>query len=214
MAISPDTRKPVFEGGGEDRLVRLGAGAVNYWITFVTDPLTVVFFIFWELTILRTNFFVLAAEYSVGLLSWSLLEYVGHRWLYHKGRTPAHAGHRIHHQSPEMLIAMPWFVVTALFMSLWYFLSYRLQLPFVSGLLAGLLTGFVLYGLFHHVIHHHFHFRNPLYRKLKSQHVIHHQFPDVNFGVTSHFWDHVFGTTFSRKSTKPRAPSTRQSIDY
>jgi len=209
MPISPDIQKRVVETDGEHRLVRFGAGRVNYWFTFVSDPLTVLFFIVWELTIPKTNPFVLAIEYAVGLLSWSLLEYVGHRWLYHKGRTPAHAGHKIHHQSPEVLIAMPWFVVTALFMSLWYVFAYRLEIRAASGLLAGLLTGFVFYGLFHHVIHHHFNFRNSWYRKLRTQHFIHHQFPNVNFGVTSHFWDHVFGTTFSRKSTKPGAPATR-----
>jgi sterol desaturase/sphingolipid hydroxylase (fatty acid hydroxylase superfamily) len=204
MAIHPKIEKHSFDI--TNRWIGLGAGGVNYWITFVSDPLTVVFLIFWEATVPRSSLVVLGMSYAVGLLSWSLLEYVGHRWIYHKGRTPAHDGHKIHHQSPEALLAMPWFVVTALLLSLWYVFAYRLQLQFISGYMAGLLTGFVLYGVFHHIIHHHFNLKNSWYRKLRSQHFIHHQFPDVNFGVTSRLWDHVFHTTYRRGLKKKSSP--------
>jgi sterol desaturase/sphingolipid hydroxylase (fatty acid hydroxylase superfamily) len=191
--------KRLFENRETRRSVTFGAGRVNYWTTFVTDPLTVVFLISWEATMPGSSFLVLILGYAFGLTSWTLLEYAGHRWIYHKGRTPAHEGHKIHHRSPEVLIAMPWFVVTALFLTLWYVFAYRWQLPFVSVFMAGLLTGFVLYGAFHHVIHHRFNLNYSWYRKLRTQHFVHHQFPNVNFGVTSRFWDHIFGTTYKRE---------------
>ena len=70
-----------------------------------------------------------------------------------------------------------------------------------TGVWAGLLTGFVLYGAFHHIIHHGFKLNYSWYRRLRTEHFIHHQLPNVNFGVTSRFWDHIFGTTFQKERT-------------
>jgi hypothetical protein len=33
-----------------------------------------------------------------------------HRWAYHDDRSPATPGHRLHHDDPEALIAVPFFV--------------------------------------------------------------------------------------------------------
>jgi sterol desaturase/sphingolipid hydroxylase (fatty acid hydroxylase superfamily) len=206
MALFQDARKSLFESGGQHRLT-VGVGNLNYWFTFVSDPTTVGFLLLWEIFILRTSLVLSVISFAAGLFSWSLLEYSFHRWVYHKGPTLAHAGHKVHHQSPEVLIAMPWFIVTVLFLSLWYVFAYRLQLSFISGFMAGVLTGFVLYGLFHHVIHHHFNLKYSWYRKLRTQHFIHHQFPAVNFGVTSRLWDHVFGTAY-KKEVKRRGAAT------
>ncbi len=205
MAIYQNTEEQSLGRPKESLLVSLATGRGNYWFSFVSDPLTVLFFLFWEAFVLRSSILVVTVSFGSGLLSWTLIEYVFHRWVYHKGRTPAHVGHKKHHEAPEALIAMPWFIVTAVFASVWYVLAYRLQLHFILGWLAGLLAGFVFYGVFHH-IHHHFHFKNRQYRKLRAHHFIHHQYPDVNFGVTSRLWDHVFGTTF-RKELKKTAPA-------
>lgn len=205
MATYQNTEKQSAAGPKESPLVRLATGGGNYWFSFVSDPLTVGFFLFWEAVILRSNPLVLILSMGAGLLSFSLAEYTFHRWVYHKGRTPAHVGHKKHHESPEALIAMPWFIVTAVMAGVWYVFAYWLQLHFVLGFTAGLLAGFVCYGLFHHV-HHHFHFENRRYRKLRAHHFIHHQHPDSNFGVTSRLWDHVFGTMY-RKEVKKKAPA-------
>lgn len=192
----------------EDRLVSLGIGSANYWLTFVTDPVTILFFLFWEAFILRSSPVISLFSYAAGLFAWSLVEYSFHRWIYHKGRTPAHAGHQIHHGSPETLIAMPWFVSTGLFGLFWYVFAYMLQFRFALSFAGGLLSGFVVYGAFHH-LHHHFDLKSCRYRKLRAHHFIHHRFPDVNFGVTSRLWDHVFGTTYKHKiKRRPRVNDT------
>ena len=206
MAINQNTETQSFGRPKESTLVSLATGSGNYWFSFVSDPVTVVFFLLWEAIVLRTSILALSVTFGAGLLSWSLLEYTFHRWVYHKGRTPAHVGHKKHHESPEALIAMPWFIVTAFLAGVWYIVAYRLHLRFVLPFMAGLTAGFVFYGVFHH-IHHHFHFKNRQYRKLRAHHFIHHQYPDVNFGVTSRLWDHVFGTTY-RKEIKKVAPVT------
>lgn len=197
----------------KSHLVRLASADINYWISFASDPLTVVFLVLWEAFGLHSSLLSLSISFGSGLLGWTLLEYVFHRWVYHKGETPAHIGHRIHHESPRTLIAMPWFIVTPFFGGLWYLFAYRLQFHSFSTSMAGLLTGFVVYGAFHH-IHHHYNFKGGWYRRLKTHHIIHHQFPHVNFGVTSRLWDHVFGTTYRKETRKtPPAPSEK-AFDY
>ena len=205
MAIYQSSETESIGAPKESLLVSLATGSGNYWFSFVSDPLTVVFFLFWEAVFLRSSILTVGVSFGAGLLSWSLLEYTFHRWVYHKGTTPAHVGHKKHHEMPQALIAMPWFIVTAVMGGVWYVLAYRLQLHFILGFLAGVLAGFVFYGLFHHV-HHRFHFKNRQYRRLRAHHFIHHQYPDSNFGVTSRLWDHVFRTTY-RRELKQTAPA-------
>ena len=183
---------------GQRLLNGFAAHKSNYWIGFVTDPLTALFFLFWEAVVLPSNVLVLVAVSTLGLLSWSLLEYAFHRWVYHQGRTLAHAGHKMHHNSPQVLIGMPWFLTTGFLWLVWYLVGYTLQLSYALGFMAGLVTGFNLYGAFHH-IHHHFNIKQSWYKKLRVYHKVHHQYPEVNFGVTNPFWDHVFGTTYQAK---------------
>ena len=202
------TYQKIKDNPSESHLVTLATGSGNYWFSFVSDPMTVLFFLFWEAAMLRTSVLAVSISYGAGLVSWSFLEYTFHRWVYHKGRTPAHIGHKKHHESPEALIAMPWIIVTAFMAVVWYVFAYRLHFHFVLSFWAGLLTGFVFYGIFHH-IHHHFHFKNRRYRKLRAHHFIHHQFPDVNFGVTSRLWDQVFGTTYRKENTLPASKGTQ-----
>jgi sterol desaturase/sphingolipid hydroxylase (fatty acid hydroxylase superfamily) len=207
MEIHSKIEQRHFDDPGKNHLIGLAAGEVNYWTSFISDPLTIGFFLFWEAAILRSSIISLSVGYGSGLLSWSLLEYTFHRWVYHKGRSPAHTGHKIHHESPEMLIAMPWFIVTAFLAGVWYIFAYLLQFHFILSFMAGLTSGFVFYGVFHH-IHHHFNFKNRRYRKLRAHHFIHHQFPDVNFGVTSRLWDQVFGTTHRARLKKKKSSSS------
>jgi len=195
-----DLRSPLGDSPHK-RIARLGVGPANYWLTFISDPLTVVFFIFWELVILRSRPWMVLLTFATGLASWTFIEYAFHRWVYHKGRTAAHAGHLVHHESPETLIAMPWFVVTAAFGGLWYLTTQLAQVHHVLSILAGILLGFVIYGLFHHVLHR-FDFQSRWYRRLRAHHTIHHRFPNVNFGVTSRFWDQMLRTTHLNRSRR------------
>src|SRR6266705_3365500 len=109
MAIYQNSETESIGTPKESLLVSMATGSGNYWFSFVSDPLTVLFFLFWEAAILRTSILGATASYGAGLLSWTFLEYAFHRWVYHKGHTPAHIGHKKHHESPTELIAMPWF---------------------------------------------------------------------------------------------------------
>src|SRR5260370_7116636 len=136
MAIYQNSETESIGTPKDSLLVSLATGSGNYWFSFVSDPLTVVFFLFWEAIFLRSYILVLGLSFGAGLMSFSLAEYAFHRWVYHKGRTPAHVGHKKHHESPEALIAMPGFIVTPLIPTLCSVLPYTFHLPFIPRLLS------------------------------------------------------------------------------
>jgi sterol desaturase/sphingolipid hydroxylase (fatty acid hydroxylase superfamily) len=65
-----------------------------------------------------------------------------------------------------------------------------------DGLTVGVMFGYWWYGVVHHIIHHHANSPSPSYfNDLRAWHMRHHFSPKGgNFGVTTHLWDHVFGT--------------------
>jgi sterol desaturase/sphingolipid hydroxylase (fatty acid hydroxylase superfamily) len=195
MSNTPEQR-----AGQKTRLERLAAHQSNYWIGFVSDPATAIFFVVWDVWRLHAAPAWLVLSYFAGIFNWTIFEYVFHRWIYHRGETLAHAGHRMHHEHPKMLIGMPWFMTTGFLWLVWYLFAYKLQAPYFMTSWAGLVTGYLVYSALHH-IHHHFSFRGAWYRKLYVHHQVHHKFANVNFGVTNRFWDHVFGTTFRKQSS-------------
>lgn len=188
----------------ERLLSRIAQSKSTYWFGFFTDPLTVVFLICWDALVLRSSPYAIAASFAAGLLTWTLVEYCFHRWVYHKGETLAHAGHLLHHDEPEALIGMPWFLTSAVMYSLWFIFGYLLALGSASSYVSGWLTGFFFYYTFHHVIHHQFNPKSSWYRKLRAHHKIHHQIPESNFGVTNRFWDQVFGTAYRKPEVAVR----------
>ena len=132
-------------------LNKFAAHKSNYLLGFITDPATAVFLVMWELLVMRTNQWAVTGAFVVGVLSWTLLEYTFHRFVYHKGNTLAHTGHMMHHESPKMLLGMPWFITSGVFWLLWYVLAVRLQVHYVMSLFSGLILGYFVYCTFHHV---------------------------------------------------------------
>ncbi|MGH7175147.1 MAG: sterol desaturase family protein, partial [Minisyncoccia bacterium] len=62
------------------------------------------------------------------------------------------------------------------------------------GLLVGLVMGYLFYIVVHDRIHHGNIREGSLLATLDANHEYHHRRFKANFGVTSPFWDHVFGT--------------------
>jgi len=131
----------------------------------------------------------------LGIATWTLLEYIIHRGVFHG--VPIFAEmHEIHHDSPADLVGSPTglSLVIACFgvlLPLWWQTSFE----FAGGLTAGLMLGYLWYVTVHHAIHH-WHPREATYLyRVKRWHLVHHYSRDsCNFGVTTGFWDRVFGT--------------------
>jgi sterol desaturase/sphingolipid hydroxylase (fatty acid hydroxylase superfamily) len=130
-----------------------------------------------------------------GIAAWTLLEYVIHRWVLHRIRFFA-AMHDLHHEDPEGFVGTPtWLSLAAICVGALFPLLWGTGFDFASGITAGLMLGYVWYGGVHHVLHH-WRIRpgSHLYR-WKRRHALHHYARrPCNFGVTTQFWDRVFGT--------------------
>lgn len=146
----------------------------------------------------------------LGALSWTLIEYTLHRFVLH--RIPVLAVmHDAHHQLPLAFVGTPTWLSLPVIGVLIFLPAWALgTLTTASGLTAGLMAGFLWYGIIHHAIH----CRRPrmIARRLlraSRRHAQHHYAQQAGkFGVTTAFWDGVFGTTLSADAErKVRAES-------
>lgn len=148
---------------------------------------------------------------AAGLLGWTLFEYLLHRGVLH-GMPPFKRWHALHHARPAALIGTPT-VLSAPLMALLFFLpplwlsDVWLACALSLGVLAGDVgdVGDVGDSLIHHAIHR-WRARSAWLLQLKRHHARHHLDQEGgNYGVTSAFWDHVFGSTL----TGPGSPAHR-----
>jgi len=194
-------------------LKKFAMGTRNYWFAFIADSSSALFFLAWEFLV-RPNailFNILAVV--LGYASWTLTEYIFHRWIYHQVKGIFVDGHTIHHNDSQVLIAMPWAMTTVTVFALWHFISQVYSVPYFSGALSGWLGGYVYYSLVHHS-HHHWNIKTTWFRKLKAYHRIHHQFPEYNFGVTMRSWDMIFGTNYRKPKNLPTFSANESNLSY
>ncbi|MEO6301109.1 MAG: sterol desaturase family protein, partial [Paracoccaceae bacterium] len=67
-----------------------------------------------------------------------------------------------------------------------------------SAWTAGLMAGYLAYVGVHYIVHHLGSGGQPWLRRLIKAHAVHHHDDRVQFGVTTVFWDRVFGTAGRR----------------
>jgi hypothetical protein len=138
-----------------------------------------------------------------GLLSWTLSEYLSHRFVYHVWDSFLSQGHGLHHDDPRALIGVPWPLTTAVLVAV-FFLVTTVASPAVTGLfMAGNWTGYVIYCLAHHGSHH-WRLNSRWFRRMRRHHLIHHAHPAFNWGFTTGFWDRRFGTHHDGRRKKGR----------
>jgi cyclopropane-fatty-acyl-phospholipid synthase len=136
----------------------------------------------------------LALLVLAALAGWSLLEYLVHRFVLH-GIQPFRRWHAAHHESPRALICAPTILTAsviggALFIPVWA----TADLWCACSLTLGLLIGYLVYALTHHATHHWRAPRGWLRQRRRWHLVHHHEREPCCYGVTSGFWDHLFGT--------------------
>ena len=194
----------LFDNALLDRLSRV------HW----TVPLYVYVPIIIALTIISFELMAPLAVFgmaAVGYLIWTLIEYFGHRYLFH-WEFPGEFGQRIHflihgvhhdHPNDPLRLVMPillsgpimiiaWFVATLLF-------GATLRFP----ALVGFVTGYLAYDMVHYYTHH----AKPTTKlglTLRRLHLMHHfRDHDKGFGVSAPYWDFLFGT--AERKPKSRA---------
>ncbi len=188
----------VFENLVLDKLSRV------HW-TFPLVYLPIAAWLIWQTPGDRSSVAIVACVFA-GYAIWTFMEYLFHRWIFHwemPGKFGArlhfllHGIHHVHPNDPLRLVMPPlmsvpmmlfaWPVATLLF-------GFELRYP---GL-AGFMVGYVIYDEIHFHIHH----RPPrtkIEATLRRLHMLHHfRDPDRGYGVSAPWWDHVFGTAYTK----------------
>jgi dihydroceramide fatty acyl 2-hydroxylase len=137
-----------------------------------------------------------------GFVSWTLIEYWLHRTFFHWipkgawGDRMHFLVHGVHHTWPrdKYRLVMPPAVSVSMFFI--FFGLFRLIVGNVDvwAFHAGFTVGYATYDLTHYYIHH-YNPRSKYGLNLKKHHMLHHfKDHDSRFGVSSRFWDRIFGT--------------------
>ncbi|QQR90488.1 MAG: sterol desaturase family protein [Myxococcales bacterium] len=144
----------------------------------------------------------MAALFVAGILVWTFVEYMLHRFLFHLNggdggfrKSMLFMAHGYHHEFPNdpgRLVAPPMmsWPLAAVFATLFYFTLGMYWLPTFAGFVAGYLA----YDWVHYYTHH----GRPTTRVgkfLRRYHFEHHyKNHDTQFGISTPLWDLVLGT--------------------
>ncbi len=143
-----------------------------------------------------------------GFAFWTLFEYFFHRYVFHftpRGEFQQRLSflfHGVHHQYPndKKRLVMP--ITLSLLIAMLLIIFFSLVFGSLAwAFSAGFGLGYLAYDMTHYSIHH---FKRPQtkwLRNLWKSHIDHH-YRDSNkgYGVSSPFWDRVFGTLQVQKN--------------
>ena len=142
------------------------------------------------------------ALFLLGILLWTLLEYLIHRYIFHYqpktriGKRLHYVVHGVHHDYPSdarRLVMPPSISVPLAFLFYGTFLLIFGRLT--PAVFAGLVFGYVCYDMLHYATHH-FSMKHGIWLWLKQYHLRHHYKDDhAGYGISSPLWDYVFRTT-------------------
>ncbi len=174
----------------------------------------------------------IAALFGLGVLLWTLAEYVVHRFVFHSTQEleeqvqaivgslesgePAYPkmkgwrtklyflAHGVHHDFPNdsRRLVMPPSVSIPL--AVIFYAAFRLGFgPAASGaVFAGLVSGYLVYDTIHYAVHH-FSLHSRIMLYLKKKHFRHHyQDSTKDFGVSTSLWDVILGTNGPKASAE------------
>jgi sterol desaturase/sphingolipid hydroxylase (fatty acid hydroxylase superfamily) len=146
------------------------------------------------------------ALFGAGFLSWTLLEYAIHGWMGHVYNTFVTPIHAVHHRDPRAVFAIGTWPPSAAIAAV---LVVTRGFGPATLLYLGLLSGFAVYE----VVHYRIHFAprlTPVERRLRAHHLVHHLRRSKQcLGVTTSFWDRVFGTEPQRREAPALYASVR-----
>jgi sterol desaturase/sphingolipid hydroxylase (fatty acid hydroxylase superfamily) len=132
------------------------------------------------------------ALFAVGLLAWTMIEYLLHRLAFH-GFAP-HSEHHADPTDPVYIVAPLWLSLSSTALLLALFSLAARSWTGGASIVAGVIAGYLAYEAIHLRIHSPA-AGGPLLRALRKHHYYHHFASDrVCYGVTSPLWDVVFGS--------------------
>jgi 4-hydroxysphinganine ceramide fatty acyl 2-hydroxylase len=134
--------------------------------------------------------------FSFGAFTWTLVEYLIHRFLFHiKESKFQYLIHGVHHEFPRdkerlMMPPLPGLLLVMFFFACWYVLFQDHVFAFMSGFVCC----YMIYTFIHYMLH----AWKPIkgFKFLWTHHHKHHNpaYEHTSYGVSSPLWDYVFGT--------------------
>lgn len=198
MEIKPNHHgtKQLFENPILEKLTR----------THISVPLTIFFLyaavlLYWSITHTALSAEVTVAMFIFGFLSFTWVEYMTHRYIFHmsthteKRVKLQYTLHGVHHEFPKdkERLAMPP-IVTIGISTILLFLFRLILGDLVFSFLPGFLVGYAFYLSVHYMIHAFPPPKNFLKAWWVNHSVHHYKDGKTVFGVSSPFWDYVYGT--------------------
>ena len=177
---------------------------------FIYVPLGI-YFLYQSVFVSHLSIFYIVPLIFLGIAVWTFTEYNMHRFVFHWtppgpwGKQINFMFHGVHHDYPrdsKRLVMVP---VISLPLCVAFFFLFRFLLgpDWVSAFFVGYLIGYLFYDMTHYALHH-ANFKSKFWLELKQHHMIHHYSdPDNGYGVSTKFWDHVYRTTFAKKTGGP-----------
>lgn len=185
----------IFENGILEKLTKSNP---KLTITFYSLLIATFFYLNYRYNTISLE--VTLGFYIGGLITWTLMEYILHRFLFHIDeyipflKRFHYIIHGIHHEFPKdaerlFMPPVPGTIISFFLFLFWYLFFDLSALAFM----AGITNGYLMYSYIHYKVH--TKPSNKLLHKLWVHHAKHHyKFPDKAYGVSSPFWDMVFGT--------------------
>jgi len=174
--------------------------------THISVPLIIFFsysgaLLCWSITHTTLSALLTAGLFLVGLITFTWVEYLAHRYLFHmttytKAKEKLqYTIHGVHHEFPKdkSRLAMP--PLLSITISTILLLLFRLIMgDYVFAFLPGFLTGYAAYLSIHYMVHAYQPPKNFL-KYLWINHGTHHyKNGEMVFGVSSPLWDYIYGT--------------------
>jgi 4-hydroxysphinganine ceramide fatty acyl 2-hydroxylase len=150
----------------------------------------------------QLSFVAVAALFLLGILLWTLIEYLIHRYIFHYepktrwGKQLHFVIHGVHHDYPNdarRLVMPPVISIPLAFLFFGLFLLIFGSLA--PTVFAGLVFGYLCYDMLHYATHH-LAMKRGMWLWLKQYHLRHHFKDDhVGYGISSPLWDYIIRTT-------------------
>ncbi|KAJ3648515.1 hypothetical protein Zmor_020312 [Zophobas morio] len=145
-----------------------------------------------------------------GIVLWTLIEYSLHRWVFHmepSGKSKAmiyvhFAIHGLHHKVPfdPRRLVFPPFPAAVIAYVLYQICTLFVPESIIVLVVAGGLTGYVIYDMIHFYLHYGAPKEDSYFYHLKRYHNQHHfAHHDSGFGISSVFWDKIFGSAIKMR---------------
>ncbi len=162
--------------------------------------------------LLRLKISITSLTYILlGILTWTFMEYVLHRFVFHLpintawAKKARHYLHDTHHEIPKdpLRIVTPPIMSISIYSILFYFFSKTVPSDYFSSYMIGFTQSYLCFEYLHWAIHNNAINIKPV-NYLRRHHAIHHYVQKTQrFGLTSPFWDIVFNTYKPKKTPLP-----------